>query len=104
MINVIVTFRLPSPVSREDARRLFLSTAPRYQGLRGLVRKHYIVSEDGATAGGNYLWQTRADAEALYTEAWHAFVTEKYGTAPSMTWYEVPVIVDNVAGEIVASG
>lgn len=102
MINVIVTFRLPKPVTREEARQIFLSTAPRYQGLPGLVRKHYIVSEDGRTAGGNYLWQSRAAAEALYTDEWRAFVSNKYGTDPSMTWYEVPVIVDNVAGEIVA--
>lgn len=103
MINVIVTFQLSSPVTRDEARRIFLSTAPKYQGVPGLVRKHYLVSEDGSTAGGSYLWRSRADAEALYTEAWRTFVRGKYGVDPSITWYECPVIVDNVANEIVAN-
>lgn len=100
MINVIVTFKLPKPVTRDEASRIFLSTAPKYQDVRGLVRKQYIVSDDGTTAGGNYLWQTRADAEALYTDEWRAFVRGKYGCEPSMTWYDCPVIVDNTAGTI----
>ena len=51
MINVIVTFKLPKPVTRDEASRIFLSTAPKYQDVRGLVRKQYIVSDDGTTAG-----------------------------------------------------
>ena len=102
MITTITTFRLPKPLTREEARRIFLSTAPRYRDVAGLVRKCYVLSEDGATAGGIYLWNSRADAEAMYTESWRAFVREKYGSDPSVTYFETPVVVDNVAREIVS--
>ena len=38
MITAIVQFSLPKPISLEEAARAFKSTAPKYQGLRGLVR------------------------------------------------------------------
>ena len=102
MITTITTFRMPKPLTREEARRVFLTTAPRYRDVPGLVRKAYVLSEDGATAGGVYLWKSRADAEAMYTPSWRAFVRKKYGSDPSIMYFESPVVVDNVRGEIVA--
>ena len=100
MIISLTTFRLPKPTTREEARSIFLSTAPKYLGLQGLLKKHYVLSEDGSTAGGVYLWNSREDAEALYTESWRAFVREKYGTDPIITYFDSPVVVDNVAKQI----
>ena len=102
MITTITTFRVPKPLTREEARRIFLSTAPKYRDVPGLVRKAYVLSEDGATAGGVYLWKSRADAEAMYTPAWRAFVRERYGSDPAIVFFESPVIVDNDRGEIVS--
>ena len=101
MITTIVQFTLPQPMTRDEASKVFQSTAPKYRGLPGLVRKYYIVSEDGRTAGGVYLWKTRADAQAVYTEEWRAFVAGKYGSPPSLTWFETPVVVDNTADAII---
>lgn len=100
MITTITTFTLPDAITLEQARAIFKSTAPNYQGVPGLVRKVYVLSEDGRTAGGVYLWNSRADAEALYTDAWRAFVKEKYGTDPTVTYFSSPVVVDNVTGKI----
>src|SRR6185436_18902632 len=72
MIIVFTTFKLPKPITREEARGIFLSTAPRYRGVQGLLRKHYVLSQDGATAGGIYLWTSRPEAEAMYTESWRS--------------------------------
>ena len=102
MITVITTFRLPKPITRDEARTIFLSTAPKYQGVAGLVRKCYVLSQDGNTAGGVYLWDSRADADAMYTESWKAFVRQKYGTEPSLTYFDSPVVVDNVTNEILS--
>jgi hypothetical protein len=102
MITTITTFRLPKPMTRDEARSVFLSTAPKYREVPGLVRKCYILSEDGSTAGGIYLWKTRADAEAMYTESWRDFVRGKYGTDPSVTYFESPVVVDNVVGQVLS--
>lgn len=97
MIVVIVTFRLPQPWTVEEAAAVFRSTAPKYLGKAGLVRKHYYISEDGDRAGGIYLWESRADAAACYTPGWQAAVTRKYGVSPEILYAEVPVTVDNLA-------
>ncbi|QBE66896.1 YdhR family protein [Pseudoduganella lutea] len=102
MIIAITAFRLPQPITPEEARRIFLGTAPTYQGVPGLLKKHYVLSEDGGTAGGVYLWNSRAEAEALYTEAWRAFVADKYGTDPTVTFFDSPVTVDNLAQQVFA--
>jgi len=102
MITVITTFRLPAPVSRQEARRIFLSTAPNYQAVAGLHRKCYVLSQDGSTVGGIYLWNSRAEAEAMYTERWKNFVREKYHAEPSLTYFDTPVVVDNVSHEIIS--
>ena len=102
MITAVTTFTLPNPISRPEARDIFMSTAPTYRGVQGLFRKTYLLSEDGMTVGGVYFWNSRLEAEALYTDAWRAFVREKYGTEPMVTYFESPVVVDNVAQQIVA--
>jgi hypothetical protein len=49
MITVITTFQLPGR-SREEARGIFLSTAPNIRAWPAL-RKCYVLSQDGSTAG-----------------------------------------------------
>ena len=102
VITALVQFKLPQPVTRDKAREIFLSTAPKYRDTQGLIRKYYVLSQDGATAGGVYLWKSREDAERLYTEDWKNYVREKYGAPPSLTYFESPVVVDNVTHEIVS--
>ena len=101
MITALVQFKLPKPMTRNEAQEIFSSTAPKYKDLQGLIRKYYILSEDGETAGGVYLWKSREDAERLYNDDWKKFIVEKYGSEPFITYFESPMIVDNLAGEIV---
>lgn len=101
MITALVQFKLPEPISKDQAKAIFASTAPRYREVSGLIRKYYLISEDGATAGGVYLWQSRADAEKLHTDEWRRFIMEKYGCEPSVVYFGTPVVVDNLGGEII---
>ena len=98
MITAVVQFDLPKPMSLAEAARTFESTAPKYKNLPGLVRKYYLLSEDGRRAGGVYLWETRAAAEAVYNGEWKARVEQVYGSTPEILWFDTPVIVDNLAG------
>ncbi|QEM82107.1 monooxygenase [Halomonas binhaiensis] len=100
MITVMTTFTLPTLITRQEARNIFLSTAPEYRDVQGLLRKTYIVSDDGRTVGGIYFWKSRPEAEAMYTESWRQFVREKYGTEPTVTYFESPVVVDNQSHQI----
>jgi hypothetical protein len=101
MITAIATFQLPNPITLDEARKIFLSTAPKYLGVTGLIRKYYMLSEDGSTVGGVYLWNSREEADALYTESWRSFVREKYGTDPTVTYMDSPVVVDNLTQKII---
>ena len=102
MITVIVEFKLTQPITNLQAREIFLSTAPKYQGVAGLIRKYYFLVPDGTKAGGVYLWKSREDADRLYTEEWKHFVHGKYGSEPLLTYLETPVVVDNVSKEIIS--
>ena len=103
MITTLVQFHLPSPITLDEAARRFESSAPKYQNLPGLVRKYYVVAEDGRSAGGVYLWESREAAENVYGGEWRDRVSKLYGSAPSITWFETPVIVDNAAGGTIAT-
>lgn len=94
MITAIVQFKLPDGTTVEDAMAMFEAGAANYRGRAGLVRKYYLYGE-GAAAGGVYLWESRAAAEALYTDEWKAMLEERFGAAPQITFFETPLIIDN---------
>ena len=104
MITALVQFKLPQPVTREKARELFSSTAPKYREVQGLIRKYYVLSQDGGSAGGVYLWKSQQDAERLYTDEWKKSIQERFGSQPMVTYFESPVVVDNAAGAIQTDG
>lgn len=102
MITVIAEFTLPEPITSRTAQQIFLGTAPKYQGMPGLIRKYYFLTPDGTKAGGVYLWQSQEDADSLYTDEWKAFVRSKYGSDPILTYLNTPVVVDNILNEIIS--
>ena len=99
-VTAIVRIPLSDGMTREAARAAFEASALRYRGIRGLVRKYYLFSEEARTGGGVYLFDSREDAERLYDDAWKANIRERYGADPSIEIFESPVIVDNDAGAI----
>lgn len=66
-----------------------------------MLRKYFLLSEDGRMAGGVYLWESKAAAERLYTDDFKKSIVERYGSEPSVTYFESPVVVDNLVGEII---
>ena len=101
MITAVVQFKLTEGTSLDDATAIFQSTAPRYRGMAGLMRKYYLFDPDTGTGGGCYLFETRAAAEAIFNDAWRALIKDKYGAEPGIHYFETPVVVDNVSDEIV---
>lgn len=103
MIIAMTRFILAQPVTTEAARELFLATAPRYQGVEGLLRKNYLLGADGRHVGGIYLWRSKTDAERFHDVAWQTAVFDKYGVMPELSLFESPVLVDNESGEVVVA-
>lgn len=101
MITALVQFTPPAPVPADKLAELSRANAPLYKDKPGLIRKYYVGSEDGDIVGGVYLWESKAAAEATYDDVWRARVTEAYGSPPSVTYFNTPVVVDNRHGEII---
>lgn len=101
MITAIVQFKLPAGTSREDIMQAFATSVEQLRGHPGLIRKYYLYDEAAGTAGGVYLWESRAAADALYSDAWLEMISERYGAKPRITWFETPVVLDNATGEVV---
>jgi hypothetical protein len=95
MITAIVRFGLPADIDAAKAAELFQGSAPKYRGLKGLVRKYYLFDAESRTGGGCYLWESREDAERVYSAEWRQMIAERYGAAPEISFFETPVIVDN---------
>lgn len=94
MIVAVVRFALPESMSRDEARAAFEESAPRFQAMPGLLRKHYLFDEDGPLGGGVYLWESREAAEAVYDDAFRARVRERYGSEPTIELFDTPVTVE----------
>lgn len=100
MITALLQTRLPEAVTLEEAREMFRRTAPNYQGQDGLIRKYYLLTEDRHSVGGVYLWESREKAERVYTDEWREYVRATFGDYPSLTYFDTPLVVDNLSGEI----
>lgn len=103
MIIAHVRFPLPAGTDRAAAQKLFQGSAPKYQNLAGLIRKYYVFDADAGVGGGNYIWESRAAAEAVYDDDWKAMIADRYGAAPEITYIETLVIVDNQQGFITST-
>lgn len=94
MIAALVLFPVPAGTSLEQMTAAFEVSAPRFRGMPGLLSKHYLF--DGNERGGAfYVWASRAQAEALYDEEWKKSLTQRYGSPPSLSIFEIPVSILN---------
>jgi hypothetical protein len=100
MITAIVRFKLPASIDAAKAEELFKGSAPKYRALSGLVRKYYLFDAESHTGGGCYLWESREAAERVYNAEWRKMIADRYGSAPEISYFETPVIVDNSQGNV----
>lgn len=100
MITAIVQFKLPTTMTRSEAEVAFTSVAPMFREIPGLIRKYFLLSEDETVGGGVYLWESRQAADRCYTVNFRDAIAERFGSEPSITYFNSPVIVDNLKGNI----
>lgn len=101
MVATIVQLTVNASMTRDQVRKAFAKSAHKYQSVDCLIRKYYLISEDGGTAGGVYLWRSKADVERCYTNEWKATMKGIFGTVPSLSNNETTVIVDNKTHEVI---
>ena len=95
-VAVVVSIPLPSGIPREQAIAAMQKSVPQYQALPGLARKYFTLSDDGRF-GGIYLWNSRAEAQAWFSDGWRAKAAATYGAAPEVTYFDVPIVLETGA-------
>ena len=95
MITVVTRFPLPAGITADQIRSAFQEAAPTFRNVPGLVRKHFLRSQDCRTAGGVYLWNDERAARAFMNERVAPMIREKFHVEPSVEFYDSPVIVEN---------
>ena len=88
------TFIQVDVTAETSVQALCQQIAHSHEKLDGLIRKYYLMSEDGQTAGGIYLWESKAKAEAWYNAEWVKNMTAAWGEAPMLEYLDCPVVVD----------
>jgi hypothetical protein len=98
----IVRFPAPAELDPAQLRELLREAVPRYQVVPGLSRKYFIGNE--STGGGVYQWESRAAAEAFYSQDWYERMLDVYGTQPEVEFFDVHALVDNETGRSEIAG
>jgi hypothetical protein len=101
MVTVIVKYDLAPSFTHERVLTNFEQALPKYQDLPGLIRKYFLIAEDGKSAGSVYLWETRQQAVSFHDEAWKQFMSGKYGHRPNLAIFDCPIVIDNVSREVI---
>lgn len=94
MIGELVRYRVPKGFPRDKALTDARKTIERWSSNPNLVRKHYLMGDDGSVCGF-YVWKTRAAAEEGHNAEWQAHAKERMGVAPEFTYFDVMMILDN---------
>ena len=102
MITSITRFQLPPGIPTEAVKNGFLEVAPHFKRPSGLLRKYFLISEDGKTGGGVYLWNSMDEARTFSEGVLRQMIRDKFQVEPSIEYYDAPVVVDNITSEIIA--
>lgn len=90
LVAVIVQTPIPTGIDHAKMISAMAQTIPLYRSVPGLLRKYYIISDDGEF-GGVYLWESRSKAEAWYGDSvvWHADVSKRSGEQAQIEYFQV---------------
>ena len=99
MIVEFVQFTYPPGLTREQILEDARTTIPRWRGNRELIRKHYLVSENG-TGGAFYIWPSKEAAQRGHNAEWYANIKARTGATPTIRYFDLLMIVDNEDGSV----
>jgi hypothetical protein len=96
LTTVITRFAVPAEVNASDMRGDFAQAAPAFRNVPHLLRKQFLLSPDGRTAGGIYLWENEEAARTFMQQRIAPMIRDKFRVEPTIEFYDSPVIVENV--------
>lgn len=96
-VAVHVAVATPAGAPRSLVEGGMVRSVPVYAKVPGLVRKYFTIGQ--GDFGGIYLFKDRASAQAWFSDAWRAKAAATYGSQPVVTYFDVPLVVDNSGGK-----
>ena len=103
MITVITRFAVPAGLGISQMQAAITQAAPVFRNVPGLIRKQFLLSADGRTSGGVYLWEDEAMARSFMQQRVAPMIREKFHVEPTIEYYDSPVLVDNSAAQELAA-
>ena len=100
MIIELVTFKAPPGADWDVILSGARATISHWRANAQLVRKHYLLSEDGTECAGLYIWPTKAAAQAAHDAAWRAAVAERTGSPATIRYFDMQMLLDNEAATV----
>jgi len=96
----IVEIDLPEGIVHDALEEGFLTSGRRYVDVPGLLRKYYLLKDETVT-GGVFVWKSYQYALSGHADPeWKKLIWDKYKTRPKISYFNVPVVVDNVLDAI----
>jgi hypothetical protein len=88
-------FAVPATINASEMRAAFTQAAPAFRNVPGLIRKQFLLSPDGHTAGGVHLWDEEEAARSFMQQRVAPMIREKFQVEPTIEFYHSPVLIDN---------
>jgi hypothetical protein len=97
MIGVFVQFRYENGFDAQKLRAIAEGARAMFERMPELRSKAFTLNAAAREATNFYVWNTEAAARALFSEEMIAKIAAVYGVRPTITFVELPVLVDNHA-------
>lgn len=101
MITEIVLWRMPDGMSREDILAKFKASVPTWQSNPDLIHKAFLFDEKSRKGGGVYLWKNIEAAKQAHGPTFEDRINAVFGAKPEFQYFDSPVVVDNVAKQVI---
>lgn len=100
MILELVEFKSPDGQSRDDVMADARHVVAKWRANAELKRKHFVLSLDGKTGGGVYIWPSVEAAQQAHNEEWRQAVIKRTGSAPVIRYFDLFLLIDNENGAV----
>ena len=100
MILELVEFNSPKGWSRDKVAEEAKHVVPKWQANKELVRKHFLLELNGKTGAGVYIWPSVEAAQKAHNEEWRQSVIKRCGSAPTIRYFDLMLVVDNESDKV----
>jgi hypothetical protein len=100
MILELVEFNSPKGWSRDKVAEEAKHVVPKWQANKELLRKHFLFELNGKTGAGVYIWPSVEAAQKAHNEEWRQSVIKRCGSAPTIRYFDLMLLVDNESGKV----